>query len=174
MYTKQEFLELEFENYTSKELYLEGRYRDLESRYQDIRLFIMESVIASKTSLKDIKGKLKDKYPDIGDILTGMQKKGVFVADENEVKFIYPVSALPTPHRVKRMDGNEFYSMCAIDSIGTYFTFHQDVEINSRCCETGEEVNLKLSNGKLVSYFPEDLHILHVDLNNHTNWAGDC
>lgn len=174
MYTKQEFLELEFENYTSEELYLEGRYKDLESRYKDIRLFIMESVIASKTSLKDIKSSLKDKYPDIDDILTEMQKKGVFVADEDDVKFIYPVSALPTPHRVKRWDGKEFYSMCAIDSIGSHFTFHQDIEINSRCCETGEDVNLKLSNGKLVSYFPEDLHILHVDLNNHTNWAGDC
>ncbi|GLI55060.1 hypothetical protein PM10SUCC1_05750 [Propionigenium maris DSM 9537] len=173
MYTKQEFLELEFEDYTSEELYLEGRYKDLESRYQNIRLFIMESVIASKTSLKDIKSKLINKYPDIDDILIEMQKRGVFVADD-DVKFIYPVSALPTPHRVKRRDGKEFYSMCAIDSIGTHFTFHQDVEINSRCCETGEDINLKLSNGNLVSYFPEDLHILHVDLNNHTNWAGDC
>jgi len=173
MYTKQEFLELEFEDYTSEELYLEERYKDLDSRYQDVRLFIMESVIDSKTSLKNIKNELKDKYSDIDDILIEMQKKGVFVADD-DVKFIYPVSALPTPHRVKRKDRKEFYSMCAIDSIGTHFTFHQDIEINSRCCETGEDVNLKLSNGKLVSYFPEDLHILHVDLNNHSNWAGDC
>lgn len=173
MYTKQEFLELEFENYTSQELYLERRYKDLKEKYQDIRLFIMESVIDSITSLKDIKNKLKNKYPDIDDILIKMQKKGIFVAD-NDVKFIYPVSALPTSHRVKREDGKEFYSMCAIDSIGTHFTFHQDIEINSRCCETGESINLKLSNGKLVSHFPKDLHILHVDLNNHTNWAGNC
>ncbi|MCS5422558.1 hypothetical protein DYH56_11215 [Psychrilyobacter piezotolerans] len=173
MYTKEEFLELEFENYTSQELYLKQRYKDLKKKYQDVRLFIMESVIDSKTSLKDIKNELKNKYPDIDDILIEMQKKGVFVADE-DVKFIYPVSALPTPHRVKRKDGKEFYSMCGIDSMGTHFTFHQDIEINSKCCETGESVNLKLSDGKLVSYSPEDLHILHVDLNNHTNWAGDC
>jgi len=173
MYTKEEFLELEFENYTSQELYLEHRYMNLKKKHQDIRVFIMESVIDSKTSLKGIKNELKNKYPDIENILIEMQEKGVFVADE-DIKIIYPVSALPTSHRIKREDGKEFYSMCAIDSIGTHFTFHKDIEINSICSETGENINLKLSDGKLVSYSPENLHILHVDLNNHTNWAGNC
>lgn len=109
------------------------------------------------------------------DILSGLlDKNGIVSDEEGNINFIYPVSAIPTNHRITLMDGREFTAMCAIDAMGTAFTFNQDVDIVSQCSNCGSDIRVSIKNGKLYSYEPDDLHILHVDLNKNLNWSGSC
>lgn len=64
--------------------------------------------------------------------------------------------------------------MCAIDAMGTAFTFKQDVKIESICSNCGEKIYVEIKDGKLGEYQPRDMHILHVDLNKNKNWSGEC
>lgn len=109
------------------------------------------------------------------DTLDSLIKKNGVVADDNgNINFIYPVSALPTNHRVKLDDGREFTAMCAIDAMGAAFTFKQNVDVISNCSNCGSDIKVSIRNGQLYSYEPSDLHILHVDLNKNVNWSGNC
>lgn len=103
-----------------------------------------------------------------------VHKNGIVADEEGNINFIYPVSAIPTNHRIKLMDGREFSAMCAIDAMGTAFTFKQDVDIVSKCSICGSDIRVSIRDGKLYSYEPDDLHILHVDLNKNLNWSGNC
>lgn len=96
------------------------------------------------------------------------------VLDGTKVNFIYPVSALPTNHRVTLADGRTFTAMCAIDAIGAAFTFHQDTEVHSVSAVSGEPVFVKITDGKVAEYSPKGLHALTFPLGEMSNWAGSC
>lgn len=101
--------------------------------------------------------------------------KGVVVLDDNgRVIFAYPVSSMPTPHKVTLSDNRNFSAMCAIDAIGSAFTFNQDVRIDSCCAECGTPVQMEISHGRITGFSAADIHVLHVDLQNERNWAGSC
>ena len=99
---------------------------------------------------------------------------GMVADEEGNVNFIYPVSALETKHRVTLEDGRSFCAMCAIDAMGTAFTFHQNVEVHSTCAVCGEPVYVKIINGKVADYSPQTLHALTFPLGELSNWAGSC
>lgn len=112
---------------------------------------------------------------DFSGIVAELRARDGLVMDEaGNVNFIYPVSAQPTPHRVRLADGRSFTAMCAIDAIGAAFTFQQDVEVNSACGECGKPVRVRLRDGELQDSAPEDLHILTFRLEDIVNWAGSC
>ena len=81
---------------------------------------------------------------------------------------------MKTNHIVKLSDGREFFSMCAIDSLGAYSLFHKDVEINSICSNTGNKIYIKIKDRKIFEHYPNDIHVIHVDLNKNKNWASTC
>lgn len=107
-------------------------------------------------------------------MLERLSEKMRLVMDGDDIAFVYPVSGHPTPHRVTLSDGRSFYAMCAIDALGSAFTFHLDTVIDSTCSTTGQPVHVRIKNGQLESYEPSTLHAIHVDLNKVTNWAGSC
>jgi hypothetical protein len=111
---------------------------------------------------------------NIARILESLLKKNAAVVYDNNINFIYPVSAISTNHKVRLGDDRGFSAMCAIDAMGTSFTFKQDVEINSSCSHCGDSVKVSIKDSKLNTYEPNDLHILHVDLNKNANWSGNC
>lgn len=39
--------------------------------------------------------------------------------------------------------------MCAIDAMGSSFTFKQDIRVDSECSYCGEDVKLNIKKGKL-------------------------
>ena len=102
-----------------------------------------------------------------------IEKDGM-VVEEGKVNFIYPVSALPTNHRVTLADGRSFTAMCAIDAIGAAFTFRQNTEVHSVCTGCGEPVYIKIKDGKVEEYFPKEVHALSFPLGEFENWAGSC
>ena len=103
-----------------------------------------------------------------------VKKRAAVVDEQGNINFIYPVSALPTQHKVYLQDGRELFAMCAIDAMGVAFTFEQDTKIESKCCECGEDIFLQIKEGKIVELFPESTHALHVDLEKFDDWAGNC
>jgi hypothetical protein len=103
-----------------------------------------------------------------------LARKAMVVDAQGNVPFIYPVSALPTHHRVTLADGRTFSAMCAIDAMGAAFTFGQDTQIHSKCSVCNEPVHLALRQGRIAQAAPADTHVLHMDLNQLTDWAAGC
>lgn len=103
-----------------------------------------------------------------------LARKAMVIDDQGNVPFIYPVSALPTHHRVTLADGRTFSAMCAIDALGATFTFGQDAAIHSKCSVCNEPVHLALRQGRIAQAAPADIHVLHMDLNQLTDWAAGC
>jgi hypothetical protein len=101
-----------------------------------------------------------------------IDKRAVVVDEGGDLNFIYPVSALATPHGVRLEDGRRFFAMCAIDAMGSAFAFEQGVAIESQCAECGERISVRIDQGELVEVAPSHLRILHVDLNRFENWAA--
>lgn len=108
--------------------------------------------------------------------LESLIEKGKLILndEETEIQFAYPVSGLPTSHHITLKDGREYYSMCAIDSLGSYFTFWQDLEIDSVCSTSGEPIKVVVKNGEIVYKSSPDIHCIHVDLNAFDDWSASC
>lgn len=143
-----------------------------------IRKAIMEFIITNKrfNIVEDIKLlKLSISNEKIKMAIGNLINNNGMVVDENwNVKFVYPVSAIATKHKVMLKDGRKFYAMCAIDALGTAFTFNTDIKVESICSNSGEDVFIEIENGMLKKYYPKDLQILHVDLNKNNNWGTTC
>ncbi len=103
-----------------------------------------------------------------------LSTKSKIITDDDSILFAYPISGLETAHNIRLADGRTFWSMCAIDSLGSTFTFHQDVEIDSICSQTGEKVQLVIQNGRIIENSPKEIHAIHVNLDEHTEWASSC
>lgn len=113
--------------------------------------------------------------PDASSLLGRLiAKRAVVVDGSGSIQLIYPVSALPTPHRVQLQDGRSFSAMCAVDALGAAFTFEQDTTVTSRCSECAEPVLVRVRSGRITELHPETAHVLHVDLNRVKNWAANC
>ncbi len=105
-----------------------------------------------------------------------LHDKGAIVLDENKenIMYAYPVSGPHTNHEIHLADGRVFHSMCAIDSLGSTFTFGQDLTIKSQCSTSGKEVIVEIENGKIKSTNADDIYAIHVDLNAFEEWSASC
>ena len=103
-----------------------------------------------------------------------LEAKGILARSGGEVAFVYPVSALPTSHRVLLADGRTFYAMCAIDALGAVFEFDRDAVVNSSCSHCRRPLTVTLAGGRLKSADPPDIQVLHVDLDRYRDWAASC
>ena len=112
-------------------------------------------------------------HPDAGSLIERLVEKRAVVQDEEgHLNFIYPVSALPTRHKVSLKDGRRLFAMCAVDAMGTAFAFEQDVKIESECSECGAQIAMGIERGELAEVVPPTVHVLHVDLEKVDNWAA--
>jgi hypothetical protein len=112
-------------------------------------------------------------HPDARSLIERLiDKRAVVQDEEGHLNFIYPVSALPTRHKVSLEDGRRFFAMCAIDAMGSAFSFEQNVAIESECSECGEQITVRIEEGKLAEVTPSGIRVLHVDLNRFDNWAA--
>ncbi|MBW9158787.1 alkylmercury lyase family protein [Clostridium tagluense] len=170
-----------FRNYPSERLYIDSIYSRLSLIENEVRRLIMDYIIYNaipfntKETSSIILEKLNISKEKFKQILDSLVSKNAMVMDEdNNVNFIYPVSAFNTNHKVHLSDGRVFSAMCAVDAMGSSFTFNQNIKINSKCSECGEDIFVEIKNGQLANYSPELTHVLHVDLNKNQNWSGNC
>lgn len=140
------------------------------------RRWLMDYTIEHKRPFNLMNGTPQHPAKSNGNRLTGslVEKRAAVVDADGNVNFIYPVSALPTNHVVRLADGRSFHAMCAIDALGTAFTFEQDVRIESKCSECGEALFASVEGGKIAALSHPGVHALHVDLNKVDNWATSC
>lgn len=145
----------------------------LTPKEQVLRDEIMAQLIAQHQPV-DITAFTGKEAQDRDIISSLINKKVIVINAEGLVSFSYPVSALPSKHRVTLADGRWLYAMCAIDALGCAFTFAQDVNIFSACEHCNEPVQVEIKDGKIHHLSPHETHILHVDLNKIENWAATC
>lgn len=148
-----------------------SRLTDEENNF---RLTLMERTIerGGPLNVEDV-GRGGGLHPNAPSLIESLIAKRAVVKDEaGNLNFIYPVSALATNHRVSLEDGRRFSAMCAIDAMGTAFTFEQNVEVESQCSECGERVSVRIEQGELAEVMPPSIRVLHVDLKRFDNWAA--
>lgn len=118
-----------------------------------------------------------EELPDINkEMYQKLHDKGVIVLDEakENIVFAYPVSGPQTNHEIHLNDGRVFHSMCAIDSLGSTFTFGQNLTIRSRCSTSGKEVVVEIEDGEIKSTNADDIYAIHIDLNAFDEWSANC
>lgn len=107
-------------------------------------------------------------------IIERLMDKNVVAVEDGHVNFIYPVSGFPTNHQVTLGDGRNFNAMCGIDAMGSSYTFETDVNIASVCADCGQPIRVHIKDGVLNHFEPSSAYVLHVDLEAHDNWSGNC
>ena len=140
----------------------------LSERERQARQLLMEKIIAEGRPV-DPSGYIDDK------LVQCLDSKGVVVRNaDGLLTVVYPVSAMPTPHKVKLKDGRSFYSICAVDSLGSAFAFAQDITVTSSCSYCHQLVSVAIENGEVAAFAPEGVSVTHTDLVGEVNWAGTC
>lgn len=147
------------------------KYQSLTNEEQVARLALIDRVILLKRELSE-----EEAMEICGDknLYEELKGRNIIGFMDGLITFLYPVSAVPTHHRVKLSDGREFYSMCAVDALGASSMFHLESEIYSVCSESGDKIYVKIEDGRIKEYSPENLCVLHVDLEKESNWAAEC
>ncbi len=101
-------------------------------------------------------------------------KNALALEEDGKVYSIYPVSARDTIHRVSLADGRTTNVMCAVDALGTTYTFHQDVTIDSVCSNSGTPIHIVLKDKKIQSASSDEIRVMHADLKSCNTWASCC
>lgn len=107
-------------------------------------------------------------------VLDSLEQRHYLRRENGAICFLYPLSAHPSDYRVTLADGRQFFAMCAIDAMGCAVTFHQPVQVDSHCRDTGEAVRLRLDpeqgllemepgDGLFASYF--DTTVRQINFN---------
>ena len=140
----------------------------LSGQERQARLLLMDKIIMNGSPINP------SDFID-NDLLHSLGSKGVIVKDSDGlINVVYPVSALPTPHKVKLKDGRSFYSICAVDSLGSAFAFSQDLTVNSSCSYCQKSISVAIENGEIAAFDPDGIFVSHTDLVGEVNWAGTC
>ncbi len=166
-----------FKHYSEELLMIASISSKLTVTERFLRNFILESIVNNGAPVKvgGLQHVLNARQKDIDVIVENLIEKRTVVKDDaGDIVFAYPVSALPTSHRVTLRDGRKLYAMCAVDAMGVSFTFKQDIKIDSVCRHCNTLVSMTIKNGEIVGQYPETTHVMHVDLNKLDNWAGGC
>lgn len=71
----------------------------------------------------------------------------------------YPMTVEDTPHHL-RINGNPINAMCALDAVSVAPMFDADVEIDSRCHVTHENIHIHQNGQEVIEALPSrDIHI---------------
>lgn len=156
------------------------KYRCLDDVKKEVRIKIMDFIIEKNgpVNIEETKNYIETKMglekDYVEEVVNQFVDTNVMVADEENINFIFPVSGYETNHKITLQDGRKFNAMCAIDSIGTSYTFDQSIEINSACSSTGKEIYLKVDSGNVEYVNNPDLRVIHINLEKHSEWASSC
>jgi hypothetical protein len=166
-----------FENDSMERLYIDSIHSRLTEPERLVRMALINEIIDSGGSLDDeAVAALDARYDlDVEAIALSLLNKRVMVKNaDGDIAFIYPVSGLPTPHKVYLQDGRVFHAMCAVDAPGAAFTFEQNVSVASVCSHCKAPIKVEIRDGKFTALEPATTHVLHTDLNKIENWAAGC
>ena len=129
----------------------------LSDQERQVRQLLMDKIIEGGRPV------IPSDYKD-DKLVQCLDSKGVIMRNaDGLVTVVYPLSAMPTPHKVKLKDGRSFYSICAVDSMGSAFAFAQDITVTSSCSYCHRPVSVAIENGELSAFDPEGIFVTHTD-----------
>lgn len=171
----QQMAKLKFKDYPAEQLLINSIRSRLNAEESRVRDAILAEIIRLGKPC-DVYQLQLEGIADPVRIVHQMIAERIVVpdGDTTNIAFAYPVSAMPTAHKVFLADGRSFHAMCALDAMGSSFTFQQDVRISSQCAECGEAIFMEIMDGQIADLQPHSVHILHADLRVSNNWAGSC
>ena len=65
--------------------------------------------------------------------LAALSDNDLLILRGDSIELAYPFSTAPTPFVVRRADGHERFTCCAVDALGIAPMLNEDVEITTRC-----------------------------------------
>lgn len=168
-----------FKNYDFNQVYRDSICSKMSLKEEKLRRFFMDYIIEKKQpfeldAIDNYLDKLQLEKEEVEKLVESIQEKEGLWQEDGFIKFVYPVSSIETNHRVSIEDGRAFFAMCAIDAIGSHFTFGKNIRINSKCSECGQEVFVEVKDGKIEKCSPSNLNILHVNTEKFTEMAKTC
>lgn len=108
-------------------------------------------------------------------MIESLSQKGVItLREDGTIVGVYPVSALPTRHKVKLKDGRLLYAMCAIDSLGVAYELGQDVLVSSSCMRCDKPISMEIQHGRISQLTPSTTLASHVSIEKYKDWASTC
>lgn len=140
-----------------------------------LRAAVIERMVATAgpVTLADLGKPLGWTTTDTDSVAQALVKKKVVVVNEaHEVKYAYPVSAVPSGHQVALADGRMLYAMCAMDALGCFFHFRQAITIHSSCHDCGRPIKIEIPRENVILAEPASVHVLHMDLDQYDDWAS--
>ncbi|MEF9935043.1 MAG: MerB-like organometallic lyase SaoL [Clostridium sp.] len=167
-------------DYLYDDVYVDSIHSRLTGEEKRIRLFIINYIIDKGVGFdlglltEDTCRLLSVDYSKINETIKSMSGKEGFFVEDNIVKFIYPVSSVKTPHRVTLEDGREYSAMCAIDSLGSTFTFKSNTKINSKCACCGESISVEVEDGQVKNPSHSKIYVLHANMKKFKNYGNSC
>lgn len=166
---------LSFKDYPSERLLISSISSRLNREETQVREAILADIIRQGKPCNAHQLQV-DGIDDVPRVVNRLIAERIIVADDRaqNISFAYPVSALPTAHKVFLADGRSFHAMCALDAMGSTFTFKQNTSIKSQCAECGEAIFIEIIDKQITDLQPHSLHVLHADLSVSDNWAGGC
>lgn len=93
--------------------------------------------------------------------LEALNATGAIYLSEGAVGAAYPLSALPTRHRVDH-NGTTAYACCAIDALAVPSMVDGDATIESRCAYCSEAVTVQMRRDRILSSNPEVAVVFYV------------
>lgn len=97
--------------------------------------------------------------------LSKLSELGALHAVNGVVLAAYPLSGVPTRHRIRR-NGTSIYANCALDALAVPFMVDEIVSIESDCAHCGSATTLRMNGDRVLAAHPETLVVFHV--------ARDC
>ncbi|HHZ88131.1 MAG TPA: hypothetical protein EYN67_10875 [Flavobacteriales bacterium] len=133
---------------------------------RNVYIYISDTLLKEgrMPSLEEVAGKTKQPLEVIKQVLDGFEGVAGIYRDPffNNVIAFYPVSAIPTIHKIVRPDGGRIaYSPCAMDALTLAPTLERKLDIKSACryCDHEILINYNDDGSKIIGHTPDDIWI---------------
>ena len=98
---------------------------------------------------------------EVAPVLSKLSDLGALHAMDGVLIAAYPLSAVPTRHRIRR-DGTIIYANCALDALAVPFMVEEIVSIESDCTHCGQATTVEMSGDRILAAHPRSLVVFHV------------
>lgn len=133
---------------------------------RDVYVYISNTLLEEgrMPSLKEVAEKTEQPLELVNQVLDTFEGVAGIYRDPffNNVIAFYPVAAIPTIHRILRLDGGRIaYSPCAMDALTLAPTLERKLDIRSACRYCDHEILISYNDdgSKITGHTPEDIWI---------------
>ncbi len=127
----------------------------MDSVDRDVRKFVFDFFLenAFAPSAQEVAGRLDLSLPAIMDALERLDQAHhlKLLEGTSRILMAFPFSAISTPYRVTRKNGQRYFANCAWDSIAFHAMLNEPVLIESFCDRCEASLAFRLEGGKGIS-----------------------